>query len=395
MSEINKDFDPIFAKLIKNAADNSTEGITISNITLPDEPLIYVNEGFVKLTGYTKEETIGKNCRFLQGEGTDPQSVQKLRKAIQEKKKCTVRILNYHKDGTPFWNRLSISPLINDRQEVTHYVGIQSDITELTETKEVLELANWDLRMFSNKINAELEQAKIAQQVILPVSFPESNKVKFVSKFIPMEKIGGDFFDVFESSKGVFGMMIADVTGHGISAALHTFMSSTVFKNASRGETSSAKIMNLTNKRLFQKMYEDTFLTMFLILYNTENDTITFTQAGHPPGLLLRKSTREIIPLRTMDPIVGVLSDDEVRFSQETLKVIKGDKILLYTDALLEIKNNSNEVIDDKRFQEFLNQQWDADIEDLIEECYIFGLDFSRKLWYDDDFTMVGLEIIA
>ena len=185
-------------ELLLKAANASSEGITISTMSEPDRPLIYVNEGFQRLTGYSKEEAIGRNCRFLQGEGTDVEPVQKLREAVQKGASCTVELLNYKKDGTPFWNRLSITPIQNEAQEVTHYVGIQSDITQLKETESELELANYSQQIFRSRILKELDQARMAQRFILPSKMPKSEKVQFSSLFAPMDEIGGDFFDVIE-----------------------------------------------------------------------------------------------------------------------------------------------------------------------------------------------------
>ena len=84
--------------------------MTISDPSLPDNPLIYANNGFEELTGYSAEEVIGRNCRFLQGPDTDEKSTEIIREAIRNERACTVQILNYKKDGTPFWNRLSITP---------------------------------------------------------------------------------------------------------------------------------------------------------------------------------------------------------------------------------------------------------------------------------------------
>ena len=89
----------------------SAEGITIADASLPDNPLIYANAGFERLTGYSVADVLGRNCRFLQGPGTDPATVDTLRTAIREKREVTVQLLNYRKDGTPFWNRLSITPV--------------------------------------------------------------------------------------------------------------------------------------------------------------------------------------------------------------------------------------------------------------------------------------------
>ncbi len=120
-----------FIDILKNKAIESTScGLVISDIRQEDNPLIYVNAGFEKVTGYSKEEVIGKNCRFLQGEDTDQPSLELLRHAIKEQKECKVVLRNYRKDGTMFYNELVISPVKDDLDQVTHFIGVQTDVTE-------------------------------------------------------------------------------------------------------------------------------------------------------------------------------------------------------------------------------------------------------------------------
>lgn len=109
--------------------DEAPVGITISDMSRPDNPLIYVNEAFESVTGYTAAESLGSNCRFLQGPDTDAETVDGLRAAIEREESTTVELRNYRKDGEEFWNRLQVSP-IAEGEETTHYVGFQTDVTE-------------------------------------------------------------------------------------------------------------------------------------------------------------------------------------------------------------------------------------------------------------------------
>lgn len=109
----------------------------VADATLPDCPLIYASEGFLNMTGYSKEEVLGHNCRFLQGEGTDPRSVQQLRESVQTGTPVCTRLLNYKKDGTPFWNLLTMTPIKDESGRVVKFVGVQVDVTSKTEGRAV------------------------------------------------------------------------------------------------------------------------------------------------------------------------------------------------------------------------------------------------------------------
>jgi PAS domain S-box-containing protein len=106
-----------------------TQGILITDPCQPDNPIIYASPGFLQLTGYKAEDVIGRNCRFLQGKDTDPAAVSLVRRAIQAGEPCTVELVNYRKDGTAFWNELSISPVRDSADRLTHFVGVQADVT--------------------------------------------------------------------------------------------------------------------------------------------------------------------------------------------------------------------------------------------------------------------------
>lgn len=107
----------------------ASNGIVISDASLPDYPIIYANPAFLAMTGYAEAEVLGRNCRFLQGPGTDPAAVRELREAIQDARQCQTLILNYRKDGTEFWNEITVSPVCGPSGHVTHYVGIQTDVS--------------------------------------------------------------------------------------------------------------------------------------------------------------------------------------------------------------------------------------------------------------------------
>src|SRR5918994_4172783 len=125
-------------RLLERAVTASTNSIVITDPNLPDDPLVYVNPAFEETTGYAAEEAIGRNCRFLQGEDRDQPAVEELRKAVREGRQCTVVLRNYRKDGSLFWNELSIYPMRDEKGRVTNFVGVQNDITERIRAEEAL-----------------------------------------------------------------------------------------------------------------------------------------------------------------------------------------------------------------------------------------------------------------
>jgi PAS domain S-box-containing protein len=121
--------------------DACVNGVTLSDPDLPDSPLVYVNRVFEEMSGYTQDEMIGRNCRFLQGEDREQPALQTLREAIRQHQACTVTLRNYRKNGELFLNKLSIRPLVDRENRVIYYLGIQYDLSRQPESGAAPDLA--------------------------------------------------------------------------------------------------------------------------------------------------------------------------------------------------------------------------------------------------------------
>lgn len=131
--------------------ENAQDGITVAEKEGQDTILIYVNPRFEKLTGYAPEDILYRDCRFLQGSDTDLEAVKQVREAIETNRPVRTILKNYRKDGSCFWNELSITPFYDEVDRRQYYIGIQKDVTEVVELKLELEKAQTKIR--------QLEQA--------------------------------------------------------------------------------------------------------------------------------------------------------------------------------------------------------------------------------------------
>ncbi|MEG4803672.1 PAS domain S-box protein [Microcoleus sp. ARI1-B5] len=138
-------------RLYDRALAATSNGIAIADAKEPDRPIVYCNPAFEQITGYARSEIIGRNCRFLQGPDTDAAAVAQIRAALQEQHDCKVVLKNYRKDGTPFWNELTLSPVRDSSGIVTHFIGVQSDITDRKQAEFALKQAEEKYRsIFEN-----------------------------------------------------------------------------------------------------------------------------------------------------------------------------------------------------------------------------------------------------
>ncbi len=125
----------INAKLLQLVVDASNDGITVAESEGEDNILIYANPAFERLTGYPVDEILYQDCRFLQADERDQLARRVIREALRNRRPCRQVIRNYRKDGSTFWNELSITPVFNEGDQLTYFIGIQKDVTAEVEAK--------------------------------------------------------------------------------------------------------------------------------------------------------------------------------------------------------------------------------------------------------------------
>uniref|UniRef100_A0A0D3HH37 non-specific serine/threonine protein kinase n=1 Tax=Oryza barthii TaxID=65489 RepID=A0A0D3HH37_9ORYZ len=126
---------PRVSEELRAALSAFQQTFVVSDATRPNHPIMYASAGFFNMTGYTSKEVVGRNCRFLQGSGTDPHEIDKIRQALANGSNYCGRILNYKKDGTPFWNLLTIAPIKDEDGRLLKFIGMQVEVSKYTEGK--------------------------------------------------------------------------------------------------------------------------------------------------------------------------------------------------------------------------------------------------------------------
>lgn len=179
----------ISADLLEKAIEASSEGFVIADARRKDNPLIYVNPGFERITGYRSDEVLNKNCRFLQGGDLQQPELETLRKAIRDGQSCLVKLRNYRKDGSLFWNELSLSTVQDETGAITHFIGVQKDITarviaetELQESRQRLKKAMSFIeetnRSLAQRVADDTEELRQVHEALM-----ESEKLAAIGQF--------------------------------------------------------------------------------------------------------------------------------------------------------------------------------------------------------------------
>jgi len=241
------------------------------------------------------------------------------------------------------------------------------------------------------KMVDELKMAGRLQKSLLPNIYENLNGVSVSSKYIPSIHIGGDLYDVVDIGHGMTGFIIADVSGHGVAAALVSSMFKMSF-HALAANVASPKILFHMLNQEFNPILTEDYITAFYLLADCTTNTITYANAAHPTPLLFKKRTSEIIELDTDGLFLGMF--DEGMYEEKTITNIEnGDALLLYTDCILETENTRREPFGKNRLKDvFARSLKESHGQDVIDRIEAEVRNYNACENFDDDFTMLLLE---
>lgn len=143
----------IIPQILTQILDGSINGITLSDPDQEDNPIVYANKAFEKITGYSSEEILGRNCRFLHDQDKNQEDLQKIRDAIKNVEPVEVTLRNFRKNGELFYNRLSITPLFDEEGNLIYFLGVQYDVTEQVLTGQEVKKLTEALDLLQNATN--------------------------------------------------------------------------------------------------------------------------------------------------------------------------------------------------------------------------------------------------
>lgn len=255
-------------------------------------------------------------------------------------------------------------------------------------------LKNYEFQQIISRRNAdiesELEVARLLQQRLFPSSMPEISGYHEHVIYIPMDKIGGDFYDI-ENRDGFLNLFIADVSGHGLPGAFLATVTKIALENISI-RTSSNKVLYLLNNVILRHTVQSNYVTAFFATIDINTNLMRYASAGHVSPILYRKKNDEFIELKTKGKPLGWFKD--VQIDEKTIQLDSGDRIILYTDGLTECMDYSGELFGEERLRKIIKDySCKPAVEfskELMKELEIFNGSNS----YEDDITMVVLDVL-
>jgi sigma-B regulation protein RsbU (phosphoserine phosphatase) len=238
-------------------------------------------------------------------------------------------------------------------------------------------------------LEGELEAARQIQKSILPVHPPEVAGFGIAARFIPASAVAGDFYDFVESEPGRLGIVVADVSGHGVPAALIASMVKVAIKSRHDCATQPARLLAELNQTL-RGSFKRAFVTATYAALETETGDLLVANAGHPPPLLWRAAEGKVVETGGRGPLLGRFAD--AAYEEERLTMATGDRLVLYTDGLIEARNAAGEPFGDEQLAALVGQHAELPPEDLCEALLEEVRRWTARpapLRLDDDLTLV------
>ena len=243
------------------------------------------------------------------------------------------------------------------------------------------------------RLESELELSQIVQRALMPHRAPVIAGVEVAAFSRPAEIIGGDYFDFFKFKDGTHGLVIADVSGHGVSAAMLMSSLQTALQTMAPDTDSPAEILERINRFYIHNIRFTTFVTVFLARYDASNRTLTYVNSGHNPPAIFRRNGLSIEWLTRTAPAVGLAEEYFPR--TETVKLSEGDTLLLYTDGVTEALNIDTEQFGTERLAEFMQNTLDLSASDMLQVVRQGISAYSGEVRLADDLTLVALKVLG
>ena len=250
--------------------------------------------------------------------------------------------------------------------------------------------ANTELYEKNMLIKKELEAAKRIQRYIVPSDFSFIDYPSVSGVYKPIEDIGGDFFDCYKIDENRSAFVIADVTGHGIPAALTMTMAKMLFSMSASKFDETNELMKEINRQMKGALLDTQCVTAFYLIYDKTTGKLSYSNAGHTRALFYRESKNQVLALDSFGWFIGI--SDECEYEEKSVNVIEGDRLIIYTDGITEAKNNSAEDFGEVRLAKFIRDNHNLRGEVFCAELMKSVNSFTDKTPINDDIAFLNIE---
>ncbi len=367
--------DPVHPALksAQSIVDSMPDGVYVVDT---QRRIVSWNKAAERITGWKAEEVVGTSCysgvlahvdadgHLLCGHEFCP-----LHRSIVTKKRNASPLLVYalSKRGARIPLEANVAPILDDAGKVVGGVETFRDISESVRNMEI---------------------AREVQDEAMTLRAPQSDRVEFETHNTPADLVGGDFFRVEELRPDVFAIMLADVTGHGISAALQTMFLRALWEECRVRLDDPEAFLEAMNNRLAVLATDGRFATAIYGVVDAGAQTFTYSTAGHPEPIFIGE---EPLPLAAHGLPLGIISGAE--YGATVRKLIAGQRVYLYSDAAYETPSPEGKLFGISRLQKILEQLDGLDPAARYRELEKALLDHGHTLRLPDDLTLIGFRL--
>ena len=304
----------------------------------------------------------------------------------------------------PFWNRLSITPVCDAAGAATHFIGVQSDVTEEKLAKDALQQANERLEAASQVIKRDLAAAAEVQRSLLPAEMPFVAGMRFAYRFEPCGDVGGDSLNVLPMDARHLGIYILDVSGHGVAAALlsvtlshmlslepgRSFLYQPCAGNPTQDCVAEpVQVVTRLNRHFAKATGISKFFTMIYGVLDKDTAEFRYVSAGHFSPVHFRCGVAQ--PFQEAGGVpVGLFPG--ATYEQRSISLSKGDRLYFFTDGIPEAENPAGEQFGVDRVLEILTQNRDLPLEETLSSLMQFVGEWTAPGSLDDDASLLAIE---
>jgi serine phosphatase RsbU (regulator of sigma subunit) len=293
-------------------------------------------------------------------------------------------------DITNLTNIITLAGLVFENFRIMNALDLA--IQELTTTNETLRKVNYELEIAQAKIRLDLEQARAIQQRLLPQEIHCSGKDYHISsRYVAANTVGGDYYDLFKINASSYGLVVADVSGHGIASALIMSMVKTLLRTYSKSETSPQKTLELINETFVNEIATEHFVTIFYAVFDVLTKKIRYTSAGHCPVPFIDKESGKCELLKADGLFMGVFPD--MLLKENEMDYIPGQhRLILYTDGLTEAINGASEMYGTDKLIKIATDTLKLECNSAMEAILNHQQNFCEGVPSEDDTTLLVID---
>ena len=382
------------SEFLANVLNGLPGGVMVVNKNLK---IVEINEFMQINFSPNRPIKVGDNCFAIYGYEKQCDDCYFKRKNNRTYRKCN------NKDFTVFFNDID-KLLVESLIDMTRFIRLANKIKakqeELNMKQHQLAVLNQELLQLNSKlqraqsvIEDEIKQVRLIQNSLLPKSFPEISNFSFAAVYIPTEDVGGDYYDYIKMSNDFYGFLVADVSGHGIPAAVIMAITRALVHSYTIDIVSSSEVLNMVNEILCDNIYTNDFVSMFYIVINMKTGLCNYASAGHHPVLFFDKSQEIVYQLKAKGLFLG--SFENIEFEEKNIELQKGDILLLYTDGLVDVQNRNNQFYGLDRLLGKLILFNEENPSIIMENILKDVKEFSDGRAYTDDLTMLVIKKVS